>query len=250
MPSGQVNQYGAGVVAMNTSGQAVGFFTPGVAPPPVNAAVWTYTVSGGSLTSQTATDIQSLVVNQFGTALSSTLLSINNSGEAVGQWSSTHTTAIGLTSENGAFLYNVNTQAVTSLGSLLVGLKAGESLNWGSGFQCINDSGQVVGCIANAANTGGSGSNTLSGYDAAIWQNGNVTDLNTLYSGILPSGFVLDNATAIDDNGDIAGYGHDSSGHVEQAFAILNTVPEPGTLAIAATALAGLSVYAWRKLAS
>ena len=78
----------------------------------------------------------------------------------------------------------------------------------------------MVGCIVNSSNP--------SGYDAAIWQGGTVTDLNTLYAGILPSGFVLDNATAIDNNGDIAGYGHDAGGHTVQAWVIYATpFPSP-----------------------
>ena len=48
------------------------------------------------------------------------------------------------------------------------------------------------------------------GYDAAIWENGTVTDLNTRYASILPAGFTLNNATAIDNGGDIAGFGTDS----------------------------------------
>ena len=70
---------GAGIVALNTSGQAVGFTTPGN-PGVMQGAVWTYTISGGSVTSQTATDIKSLVQAQFSTANSSELLAINSSG--------------------------------------------------------------------------------------------------------------------------------------------------------------------------
>ena len=63
-------------------------------------------------------------------------------------------------------------------------------------------------------------------YDAALWQNGTVTDLNKLYAGILPAGFTLNNATAIDDQGDIAGYGTDAADHTNQAFVIY--APTPG----------------------
>ncbi len=105
----------------------------------------------------------------------------------------------------------------------------------------------MVGCIANAANTEAAGAtSTAGGYDAAIWENGTAYDLNTLYAGIL-NGFVLDNATAIDNNGDIAGYGHDTNSNVEQAFVILSVVPEPGTLAMIGAGLVGLVAYAWRK---
>jgi hypothetical protein len=223
--AGPYTAYGAGIVAMNTNGQAVGFNAPGN-PPEIHASVWTYTLSGGSVASQTAADLQNSVTAQYPTALASTFVAINSSGTAVGQWSATNVSAIGLGSEGGAFMYNVDTSTFTSLGGLMIGLKNGENFTWGSGFQAINDSGEVAGCIVNTANTGGAGSSTLSGYDAAVWKNGTITDLNTLYAPALAAtGFVLDNATAIDDNGDIAGYGHDANGHVEQAFLLAALLP-------------------------
>ena len=109
-------------------------------------------------------------------------------------------------------------QGFTSLGGLLVGSPFPGSLSHEAGqSQAINDSGVVVGCIVNSANS--------SGYDAAIWQSGVITGLNTLYAPVLPSGFVLDNATAIDNNGDIAGYGHDANGHNVQAFVLQALLP-------------------------
>ena len=36
---------------------------------------------------------------------------------------------------------------------------------------------------------------------------------------------MFDNATAIDDNGDIAGYGHDASGNTVQAFLLQALLP-------------------------
>ena len=38
----------------------------------------------------------------------------------------------------------------------------------------------------------------------------------------MPAGFTLNNATAIDNYGDIAGWGTDSSGNTNQAFVIIN----------------------------
>ena len=60
---------------------------------------------------------------------------------------------------------------------------------------------------------------------------------------------MLNNATAIDNNGDIVGYGTDSSSNTYQAFEILNVAatPEPGTLTLLAAGLVGLLAYAWRK---
>ena len=46
-----------------------------------------------------------------------------------------------------------------------------------------------------------------------------------MYAATLPAGFVLDDATAIDNNGDIAGYGHDASGHTVQAFLLRALLP-------------------------
>ena len=81
------------------------------------------------------------------------------------------------------------------------------------------DAGQVVGQI------------TVDGVSAATWSAaGGLQDLNTLYAGVLPTGFVLTNATAIDDNGDIAGYGTDASGNTEQAFLLRTALPGDANL--------------------
>jgi hypothetical protein len=145
-------------------------------------------------------------------------VAINSSGDAVGQWSTSYVPGILLSAVNGSFIYNVGSSTFTSLGDLLVGSAEKPSSTHGAGMSgVINDSGAVVGCIVNSANS--------SGYDAAIWRNGVITDLNALYAPVLPAGFVLDNATAIDDNGDIAGYGHDANGHTGQAFLLQALLP-------------------------
>ncbi len=212
LPSGDS---GADILALNTSGQAVGGTNPasGIMLPGLQGAVWTYTISGGLVASQTATDIGSLVRAQYPSAQTSDLLAINSSGIAVGSWTTTYTSSLILGGLGGSFIYNVATQGFTSLGGLLVGSPFPGSLSHEAGqSQAINDSGVVVGCIVNGANS--------SGYDAATWQNGTITDLNALYAPVLPAGFVLDNATAIDNGGDIAGYGHDASGNNVQAFVL------------------------------
>jgi probable HAF family extracellular repeat protein len=68
-------------------------------------------------------------------------------------------------------------------------------------------------------------------------------DLNNL---IAPSsGLTLEYANAINDKGQIAGWGYNSSGQVE-AF-LLTPTPEPSTLALLAAGALGLAAYAWRR---
>ena len=52
-------------------------------------------------------------------------------------------------------------------------------------------------------------------------------------------------ADGINNSGEIVGYG--TTGGVVHTFALLNIVPEPSTVLLAATALIGLLAYAWRK---
>ena len=74
--------------------------------------------------------------------------------------------------------------------------------------------------------------------------------MNTLYASQIAAaapGFVLNAATAINNNY-IVGYGTDSSNNTSQIFLISGIiVPEPSTLLLAATGLIGLLVYAWRR---
>ena len=111
---------GAGILALNTSGQAVGFTTPGN-PPLSQGAVWTYTISGGVVTAQTATDIKPWILAQFPTMHTSDLLAINSSGIAVGVWSVNGVPSFtGPGSIGGSFTYNVNDSTIIPLDGLLV----------------------------------------------------------------------------------------------------------------------------------
>ncbi len=210
-----VPTYSATITALNTSGQAVGWADTGdgVGVPPHDAEVWSYTISGGSLVSQSTTDLQ---FNGLATAYpgvqSSQALAINSSGTVVIGASDSASDAVP-NIDTAYFLYNMNTRAFTSLGSLMLYDPIGATTSPGGGHdQAINNAGQVVGRIATSSG----------GDDAAIWQNGLITDLNTKYAGILPAGFTLNNATAIDNYGDIAGWGTDASGNANQAFVIIN----------------------------
>jgi probable HAF family extracellular repeat protein len=109
-----------------------------------------------------------------------------------------------------------NARATIWTGGVAAALPTPTNFNYDLGYD-INDSGVVV----------GTGTTILNGspFDALIWSNGQVTDLNTL---IAPSTLHLDRATAIDDAGDIVGYGHIGS----QEFAYLLTVPEPSSLTL------------------
>ena len=71
---------------------------------------------------------------------------------------------------------------------------------------------------------------------AFLYNDGLMTDLNTLIDPT--SGWTLESAQAINDNGWIAGYGIGPDGQT-QAF-LLTPVPEPATLALTVVGLAGL----------
>jgi probable HAF family extracellular repeat protein len=117
------------------------------------------------------------------------------------------------------------------------------------GFQdsvatAINAQGQIVGYVGNAQADSYDGSLM----HAALFDSGTgkVTDLN----GFLPtgSGWVLNDATGINDSGQIIGYG--TLNGVGEGFLLtpstgdIAPVPEPGTLAVAAF---GIAIVGWRR---
>jgi probable HAF family extracellular repeat protein len=86
----------------------------------------------------------------------------------------------------------------------------------------LNDEDQIVGTV---------------GSDAALFDDGTTTDLNTL----IPdnSGWVLEDATAINDLGQIVGIGTNPSGQTD-GFLLTPSVPEPGSMAASILAFACL----------
>jgi probable HAF family extracellular repeat protein len=83
----------------------------------------------------------------------------------------------------------------------------------------INNKGQVVGDASTAGNAA---------QLAFLYSDGTMRDLNTL---LTPgSGWTLREADAINDNGDIVGWGTNPSGQIH-AF-LLTLVPEPGSFSL------------------
>lgn len=103
----------------------------------------------------------------------------------------------------------------------------------------INDSGQVVGYAYTSNN---------SAQPAFLYSNGRMTDLNSL----LPagSGWTLTSARAINNAGDIVGYGVNPAG---QTHAFLLTpdsptvTPEPSSIIVFSTGLFGLALARRRR---
>jgi probable HAF family extracellular repeat protein len=105
----------------------------------------------------------------------------------------------------------------------------------GSGSQAygINASGQVAGYAY--ANGGGE--------RAFLYSNGTMADLNLLIDPT--SGWTLTEATAINNNGWIVGYGTNASGQ-QDAF-LLTPTPEPSTILLLGVGAIALAIYAWRR---
>ena len=104
---------------------------------------------------------------------------------------------------------------------------------WGANG--VNSSGQVVGGIYLPQ---------ITASHACIYSNSTLEDLNSLVDP--SSGWTLSEAMAINDRGQITGYG--LVGGAEHAF-LLSPTPEPSTLALFAAGAIGLLGFAWRRRA-
>jgi probable HAF family extracellular repeat protein/autotransporter-associated beta strand protein len=143
-------------------------------------------------------------------------VAVNNNGQVlVDGWYSTF-------GPRYAFLYNSD-GTWASLGSFAP--------------SALNDAGEAVG-----ATTGGGFGPT----DAVIYESGTLTDLNALIDP--SSGWTLEQATAINDNGQVAGWGLNSSGQ-QDAFLLTPTTPtpEPSTAALLTAAVVGLVGFGLRR---
>ena len=231
--------YGSSITALNTSGQAVGWTEQnGVAGPSPQAKVWTYTISGGD--HYVADGLEPPNPGWAGKRMSQRL----RLGGGGHQYFGTGGDRGGRRHQQRRLsgrlphLSDGTGRRHAPLQYEHPGLYAaarppdlrwprsrtGTGTQFGGHGQAINDSGQVVGRMLTSSG----------GYDAAIWQNGTLTDLNSIYGpcglNILPAGFTLNNATAIDNQGDIAGYGTDAASNTNQAFVIYAPMPGDANL--------------------
>jgi hypothetical protein len=202
-----------------TSGQVAGF----ACPTQDHAEVWSYSISGGTMTS-TVTDLEDPLSGVYPSLTCSGAIAINSSDQVVIAAAGGDGVLEGsITACTAGFLYNMNTQTFTSLSqggtNLLFWDPMGAGFRMDSGHdQAINNAGQVVGYT---------GVQSTGTWQAAMWQpngsgGGSIINLNTEYAGILPAGITLNMATAIDNNGDIAGVCTDALGNTMQAFVIYN----------------------------
>jgi probable HAF family extracellular repeat protein len=169
-------------------------------------------------------------------------MGVNDAGQVVGQYVASSVPTSNGSSAAGwhAFLYQDG--RFTDLGTLKGGLL--------SGAAAINVHGQIVGTSSDTTSLYGSS-------HAFLYQNGKMTDLNDLISS--SSGWTLQAARAINDKGQILGWGIGPSGEqdtflltpLSEPPPIAPQIPEPSTLAFFALVGAGNAIRrACRRLRS
>ena len=195
---------GTTAFGINNSGQVVGCYFTNV----TNTSIHAFSYSGG-------------VISDLGTlgGLRSFAGAINDSGQIVGFAD----TASGI---QDAMMYSGN-GPMADLGTLAAPYHAySEALG-------INNNGQVVG-FAGANSINGNGNH------AFLYSGGSMSDLNNLIDS--GSGWTLEEATGINDSGQICGFGIDPNGLTDAFLLTPITVPEPSSLVLGLLVLAALSV--------
>jgi probable HAF family extracellular repeat protein len=214
-PNSQIVSCAYGI---NTQGQVVGYlhgWYNGVGGPWQQSAFMTdaFVYSAGQLTC--LHQISYVDPNSAQAYPATAAYAVNDSGQAVG-WENDGT------SGTHALLWNISTNTTTDLGTL----------GGNSSALAINNSGQIVGYFS-----------TSGGSDAFLYTgSGPMVDLNNLIAG---AGWTLEEATGINDSGQIVGYGVNPSGQTH-AF-LLTPSPEPSTLVLLGVGAVGLLAHAWRR---
>jgi probable HAF family extracellular repeat protein len=227
---------------INSSGQIAGYYSSATSGDN-DGFIW----NGSSTTAVTtpATD--------NGTTLVS---GINNSGVVVGSYMAGQSpVASGFYFNGSEHDINGMTYPEAIVGNTVVGTDYfsddAEIYTLGGSVTNIGTLSGDTGSVAYALSSGGtvvgtSYSGTLN--RAFIYNNGVMTDLNTLISGTNPFS-KINYAMGISPNGNyIVGNGTlTSNGDVHAFLLIAVPTPEPSTLLLAASGLVGLLAYAWRK---
>ena len=245
LPSGAGGLFGMGTV--NNSGQAIATYFMGIWPTAL-PLIWhvgdgTDTSIGNGITLGTG-GVNGVAINNSGWVAG--YAPLGSSLEAEGYNGSTWTDlgnfgvmshALAIDANGDIVGFSSNSTGVFPFFAPRVGSGWGTMVNLGlngsnttSRAWGINDNGLIVG------NENGT---------AYEWSTtpGSGVALPTLVNNL--GGWTLASATAVDDAGDIVGYGTDPSG---QGVAFLLTpVPEPSTFALLGAAAAGLLAYVWRK---
>jgi hypothetical protein len=248
----------------SAGGTAVGYSTG--ADGNIHAAVWTNTGTW-SVADLGASGYSSLAtcVNASGVVAGMWTTTAGSSDAATWTWNGSAWTVNdlinrGVTVGSGtiANFPSMNTQALkfngdgtyTNLGNLgggggivnMPNVYPMSHINTANAAMGINDSGVIVGesCITTSGTP----------YHAFIYGYQGVNtmkDMNTVFASIIPTGWTLNCATGIDNNGDIVGCM--SNGTSNEGFLITApaATPEPSALLLTATGLVGVLTYAWRK---
>jgi probable HAF family extracellular repeat protein len=238
-----------GAQGINSSGQVVGWYSNSGSTP-----------AGGALGPTQAFLYSNGVKTNLGSfpADSDTYpLSINNSGQVVG-----YTYQRGVTGEQPFIIQNGTTtilgvsgafQMINASGQAVGGLYFSDTV-WHAQLYSngtLNDLGTLGGsnswayAINTAGEVVGDAYTANSADHAYLYSNGKMTDLNSL---IDPnSGWTLETATGINDNGQIVGWGTNASGQTDAFLLTPTPTPEPSTFILFGIGLAGMTVYGWRR---